>query len=75
MNACLDVQYIVKNSAERDDCIVGKLAGEQYRASLTYPYKVGSTHGIQDRLISIGDDACKSFSGTLGLLDTTQWEC
>ncbi len=74
MNACLGT-YIGKNSAERDDCIAGKLAGEQYRASLTYPYKVGFAHGKQDRLISIGDYACKSFSGALGLLDTPQWEC
>ena len=75
MNACLDIQHIGKNSAERDDCIAGKLAGEQHRASLTYPYKVGFAHGKGDRLISIGDDACKSFSGALGLLDTPQWEC
>jgi len=75
MNACLDIPYIGKNSAERDDCIAGKLAGGQYRASLTYPYNVGFAHGKQDRLISIGDDACKSFSGALGLLDTPQWEC
>jgi hypothetical protein len=75
ISACLDIQHIVKNSAERDDCIAGKLAGEQYRASLTYPYKVGFAHGKEDRLISIGDDACKSFSGALGLLDTPQWEC
>jgi hypothetical protein len=75
INACLDIQNIEKNSAERDDCIAGKLAGEQYRASLTYPYKVGLAHGKQDRLISIGDYACKGFSGALGLLDTPQWEC
>ncbi len=75
MNACLKIPYIEKNIAERDDCIAGKLAGEQYRASLTYPYKVGFAHGKQDRLIWIGDDACKSFSGSLGLLDTPQWEC
>jgi hypothetical protein len=75
MNACLDILYIGKNSTERDDCIAGRLAGEQYRASLTYPYKVGFAHGKEDRLISVGDDACKSFSGALGLLDTPQWEC
>ena len=29
INACLDIQHILKNSgsAERDDCIAGKLAG------------------------------------------------
>jgi hypothetical protein len=66
ISACLDIQHTVKTSAERDDCIAGKLTGEQYRASLTYQYKVGYAHGKQDRLISIGDDACTSFSGAFG---------